>query len=214
MSQLKHLVTEEILKICTIFTSTSGAGHFGRCLSMILLAVQELLALSVHQVTWMVMLFSGMREHMRKICDEIWIIDLGGEGRGTHKSENVFAIQTPVAIAIAIRTKQAELDKPATVRFVRIDGTRTEKLAKLDSIHDFDAVKWLDCPTGWQDPFRPMVENKKYFSWPLLTDLMPWQHSGVQLKRTWPIAADLEMLGRRWDGLMQAADRGYCISRN
>ena len=36
---------------------------------------------------------------------------------------------------------------------------------------------------------------------------MPWQHSGVQLKRTWPIAADLEMLVRRWDGLMQAADR-------
>ncbi len=48
--------------------------------------------------------FSGMREHMRKICDEIWIIDLGGEGRGTRQSENVFAIQTPVAIAIALRS--------------------------------------------------------------------------------------------------------------
>ena len=53
--------------------------------------------------------FSGMREHMRKICDEIWIIDLGGEGRGTRQSENVFAIQTPVAIAIAIRLNGVDL---------------------------------------------------------------------------------------------------------
>ncbi|MDE0157889.1 MAG: N-6 DNA methylase [Gammaproteobacteria bacterium] len=151
--------------------------------------------------------FSGMREHMRKICDEIWIIDLGGEGRGTRQSENVFAIQTPVAIAIAIRLKGVDPDEPATVHYTCIEGTRKEKLAKLDTIHDFDAVKWQDCPTDWQDPFRPMVENSKYFSWPLLTDLMPWQHSGVQLKRTWPIAEGLELLGRRWEGLMQAADR-------
>jgi hypothetical protein len=47
--------------------------------------------------------FSGVREHMRRLCDEIWIVDLGGEGRGTRRSENVFAIQTPVAIAVATR---------------------------------------------------------------------------------------------------------------
>lgn len=46
-----------------------------------------------------------------------------------------------------------------------------------------------------------------YFAWPLLTDLMPWQHSGVQLKRTWPIAPDEETLEHRWYGLLQAADR-------
>ncbi len=27
--------------------------------------------------------FCGMREHMRRLCDEVWILDLGGEGRGT-----------------------------------------------------------------------------------------------------------------------------------
>ncbi|HOZ50187.1 MAG TPA: N-6 DNA methylase, partial [Candidatus Hydrogenedentes bacterium] len=48
--------------------------------------------------------FCGMREHMRRVCDEIWILDLGGEGRGTRKTDNVFAIQTPVAIAVALRT--------------------------------------------------------------------------------------------------------------
>ena len=151
--------------------------------------------------------FSGMREHMRKICDEIWIIDLGGEGRGTRQSENVFAIQTPVAIAIAIRSKGADPNEPATVQYTCIEGSRREKLAKLDSIHDFDAVKWQDCSTGWQDSFRPTVESSKYFSWPLLTDLMPWQHSGSQAKRTWPIGPEKGVLKQRWKVLLDSQDR-------
>ena len=32
----------------------------------------------------------------------VWILDVGGEGRGPRKSENVFAIQTPVAIAVMV----------------------------------------------------------------------------------------------------------------
>ncbi|MDR1350087.1 MAG: N-6 DNA methylase, partial [Zoogloeaceae bacterium] len=47
--------------------------------------------------------FLGMRQHMRRLCDEIWVIDLGGEGRGTRQDDNVFAIQTPVAITVAVR---------------------------------------------------------------------------------------------------------------
>ena len=151
--------------------------------------------------------FSGMREHMRKICDEIWIIDLGGERRGPRQSENVFAIKTPVAIAIAIRSQEADFNKPATVLYTRIEGSRIEKLAKLNSIHNFDSVNWQDCPTDWQDPFRPAVESSKYFSWPLLTDLMPWQHSGAQAKRTWPIGPEKKVLEHRWKVLLDSQDR-------
>ena len=32
--------------------------------------------------------------------DELWILDLGGDNLGARKTENVFAIQTPVAIAV------------------------------------------------------------------------------------------------------------------
>ena len=46
-----------------------------------------------------------------------------------------------------------------------------------------------------------------YFAWPLLTDLFPWQHSGVQAKRTWPIAPDSETLQRRWIALLASRDR-------
>ena len=150
--------------------------------------------------------FGGMREHLRRVCDEVWILDLGGEGRGTRRSENVFAIRTPVAIAVAFRAKGAgDEARPAVVRYVRIEGSREEKLSALGAVEGFGGVGWRECAGGWQAPFRPAGEGE-YFGWPLLSDLMPWQHSGVQLKRTWPIAPDAETLGRRWRALLATAD--------
>ena len=150
--------------------------------------------------------FLGMREHMRRVCDEVWILDLGGEGRGGRLSENVFAIQTPVAIAVAMRRGQARPETPARVRYAHIDGSRAEKLRRLDAIGDFEDVEWKDCPEEWQAPFLPPGAGS-YFALPLLTDLMPWQHSGVQAKRTWPIAPDAETLRRRWRALMRTRNR-------
>ncbi len=150
--------------------------------------------------------FCGMREQMRRQCDEIWIFDLGGEGRGTHRDENVFDIQTPVAIAVAFRAREAKTDAPASVRYARIEGTREAKLAELETITGFSKVEWHECPDEWHSSFRPAGEGQ-YFIWPLLTDLMPWQHSGSQFKRTWPIAPDTETLERRWRCLLRAKVR-------
>lgn len=99
--------------------------------------------------------FCGMREHMRRVCDEIWILDLGGEGRGTRKSHNVFAIQTPVAIAVAVRSGNKDGDTPAEVHYVRIEGVSEAKLRALDAITDFASLKWQDCSSAWHAPFRP-----------------------------------------------------------
>jgi len=150
--------------------------------------------------------FCGMREHIRRVCDEVWILDLGGEGRGTRKSENVFAIRTPVAIAVAVRYGKIKKSRPAKVHYVRIDGARSEKLKALDAIQSFADVSWVDCPNVWQAPFRPGGEGQ-YFDWPLLTDLMPWQHSGCEFKRTWPICPDRETLKKRWRMLLCSKDR-------
>ena len=147
--------------------------------------------------------FGGMREHLRRQCDDIWILDLGGEGRGARRSDNVFAIQTPVAIAVAVRTKAAKPAAPAAVHYARIDGTRDEKLAELDAISGFSTVAWQDCPADWQAPFRPAGQGV-YFGWPLLTDLMPWQQSGVKAGRTWVISPEQETLRECWRVLLQA----------
>ena len=164
--------------------------------------------------------FSGMREHMRRVCDEIWILDLGGEGHAPPHDENVFDIRTPVAIAVAVRARRGGGKRPATVWYGRIGGTRVEKLQELENIRDFASVRWQPCPNGWQDAFRPsaaatgIVEARTvlagpqtYALWPCLTDLMPWQHSGTQAKRTWPIAPDTDTLERRWSALLLANDR-------
>ena len=147
--------------------------------------------------------FCGMREHMRRLCDEIWIIDVGGEGRGTRKSENVFAIQTPVAIAVAFRRGKVKKDKPAKVRFARIDGTRNEKLKALGAIANFASLTWEDCPTNWHAPFRPAGFGQ-YFEWPPLTVLFPWQQCGVKAGRTWVVAPSADTLEGRWHAMRNA----------
>lgn len=154
--------------------------------------------------------FAGMREHLRRVCDEIWIIDLGGEGRGARKSENVFAIRTPVAIAIAACYDKPNPDKPAAVHYTSIEGTREEKLDALATVASFRSLRWADCPAEWQAQFRPAGRGR-FSRWPLLRDIFPWQHSGVEPKRTWPIGPDEETLRRRWRALLSAHDRSVAF---
>ena len=106
--------------------------------------------------------FCGMREHMRRLCDEIWILDLGGEARGARKSENVFAIQTPVAIAVAARYGKPDKNKPARVRYARMEGTREEKLAPSTAFPPLLPLDWEDCPDDWLAPFEPAGKGE-YF---------------------------------------------------
>jgi predicted helicase len=147
--------------------------------------------------------FVGMREHMRRICDHIDIIDLGGEGRGTRRDENVFAIQTPVAIFVAWRKAKPQPDTPATVRYTRIEGTREEKLAALDAIASNSDLKWEAVSSDWQAPFRPIATGK-FTKWPNMTDLFPWQNNGVKAGRTWVIGPSIANLQEKLTALISA----------
>jgi hypothetical protein len=131
---------------------------------------------------------------------------LGGEGRGTRQDENVFNIQTPVAIAIAVRYGAPDPNTPAQVHYCRIKGTRATKLEKLESIQSFKDLSFETCSNGWQEPFRPR-KTVVFFDWPQLDDLMPWQTSGAQIKRKWPIGTTSAVLKMRWAALLSSADR-------
>lgn len=146
--------------------------------------------------------FVGMRQKMRECFDDLWIIDLEGDNLGARRTENVFAIQTPVAIAVGVRYGEAQTNAPARVRYAKITGTREEKLAQLERVSSFDDLTWQDCYRDWMQPFLP-AGTGDYFAYPLLTDLFPWQHSGVQFKRTWPIGETREVLERRWKALLE-----------
>ena len=73
--------------------------------------------------------FAAMRQVMRQTFDELWIIDLEGDNLGARKTENVFAIQTPVAIAVGVRGEKARPKTPAVVRYTKIEGTSEGKLS-------------------------------------------------------------------------------------
>ena len=147
--------------------------------------------------------FAGMRQLMRQTFDELWIIDLEGDNLGARKTENVFAIQTPVCIAIGIRNPSSVSSSPANVCFARIVGSANEKLVQLAEVKTFADLKWQDCPTDWTEPFIP-VPDTPYASWPLLTEIFPWQANGMQYKRSWPISESQDVLLKRWETLLSA----------
>ena len=147
--------------------------------------------------------FAGMREAMRRTFDHLWIIDLGGNGRGAVVTENVFAITTPVCIAIGLRVGPHGRDSVAKVKYHREDGTREQKLAFLDGLQRIGDVPWKDCPMDLQAPLMPRGASE-YWSWPGVKDLFPIQRSGVKVGRTWPIGETRDILKTRWEALLGA----------
>ena len=147
--------------------------------------------------------FLGLRALARELADEMWIVDLGGEGRGANQDENVFAIQTPVAIVTLYRrgrTKRA----PAAVHYRRVRGTAGEKLAAVRQVRSPS-----EQPDQWQtldvEPHAPLLPEAGDDTWsamPALTDLFPWQQPGSKLNRAWPIAPSQQILRQRWEELL------------
>ncbi len=116
--------------------------------------------------------FAGMRRKMREILDELWLIDLEGDSLGARKTENVFAIRTPVVIAVGIRSGERKPGTPARVSKAKLTGSAEDKLRALNiaqTLADFD---WGECASGWDDPFHIMGDGP-YFRWPEVTDLFP-----------------------------------------
>lgn len=85
--------------------------------------------------------FVAMRQIMRQLFDELWVIDLEGDNLGARRTENVFNIQTPVAIAVGIREGAPDPESPAIVRYTKITGTREEKLTRLADVERFDDLE-------------------------------------------------------------------------
>ena len=145
----------------------------------------------------------GVRHLLRQAFDELWIVDIGGEGRGAQTEENVFDIQTPVAIAVGVRTGSERSDDCA-VRSHRVAGTREQKLTGLGALSLADVTKQIT-GTGLDD-FIPR-SDAAYYDWPQVTDLFPWIRSGCKLGRTWPIADAKQVLESRWREFLTAVPR-------
>jgi hypothetical protein len=159
--------------------------------------------------------FIGLRKLVRKVADEVHVLDLHGDGLGAVKDENVFDIQSPVAIVTLIRRGKAALDTPAVVNYTSIKGTRAHKLEMLSSRSaDGSRFESYRASEEWHAPFTAGPEAAGWRISPRLVDLLPHQTPGVKFNRTWPIAPDPETLRARWQRLLgggSVADRARCF---
>jgi len=92
--------------------------------------------------------FRGMRRHLMKTFDEIYILNLHGNVRKQERSpdgskdENVFDIQQGVAIAFFVKLGE-RAEGEAKVYYVDLWGSREEKYDWLSN-NDFSTTKWQD----------------------------------------------------------------------
>lgn len=158
---------------------------------------------------------TGMRHYLRGIADHIYVIDLGGDNRGARKEPNVFAIETPVAITIAVRDGSRD-GQDALVWYRRIRGDQTAKFAQLDpEAHPehpaagtpirLDDGDWQEVLSERTGPIAAAV-TPTWQSYPALTDLAPWTPPGVKPNRTWVYAPDKQTLHDRWERLITEND--------
>lgn len=143
--------------------------------------------------------FLGLRRLAREVADEIVVVDLHGDNKGTRKDENVFDIESPVAIVTLIRHGQGDRTKPAHVRYASYWGTRADKLAALAALAAGEAtLTTLEASADWHEPLIPTTGGADWAACPKLTDLFPLQQPGMMINRTWPAAPDRDTLERRW----------------
>lgn len=132
--------------------------------------------------------FRGMRQHLMKSFNEIYILDLYGGGSSdrrvdsTKEDENVFDITTGVSISFFIK-KQSQSDY--NVHFSEIWETKENKFDWLLS-HDITTTKWEELkPHSPFYLFIPIGEEiaRKYEKFIKLTDIFPVNSVGVVTAR-------------------------------
>ena len=142
--------------------------------------------------------WGGVRSHMREIADEIWVLDLGGEGHGARKDENVFDIRTPVAITLVAKYPSSRATRgSAKVNYWRIPAdTRAEKFRILSTLRTIDDVSWQEASSDPTDPFVPL-RGDVWKQLPSLLDIFPWHAPGIGQNRNWVRSPDAEELRER-----------------
>lgn len=150
--------------------------------------------------------FQKMRDDLRQTCSEIWVVDCSPEGHRPEVPTRIFqGVQQPVCIVLAARKLGKSAEEPALVRFhALLKGRREEKFAALGKL-SLDSAGWVDCPSGWRDPFLPAATGA-WATFPALNELFIYDGSGVMPGRTWIIAPDADSLRVRWLRLISEKD--------
>lgn len=149
----------------------------------------------------------GMREYLRRTCDEGWIINLSPEGQRPEVATRVFpGVAQPLAICIFVRKAGVERhnDHQARLHYRALAGRRSEKFRQLHEIC-LDDAEWRPAHNDKARPFAPSTQSG-WEDFPALDDLFPWSTLGVTSNRSWVSAPSAETLRRRWVTLIRETD--------
>lgn len=143
--------------------------------------------------------FRGMRWHLLKTFDKIWILDLHGSSQksevppGAPDDKNVFDIKPGVAILICAKHKATKTSTLGTLKKKDIYGSRQQKYSFLENASIFDH--------DWKD--IPIVPNRYLFrDWDY--DREPIYQKGFALDKFMPIHSNGIVTGD--DGTLIAPD--------
>ena len=131
--------------------------------------------------------FAGMRSHLRRTADAIWVIDCSPEGHQPEVATRIFqGVQQPVCITIAVRDGSTDDATPAPVQFTALTGRRDDKFRALASL-SLDSEVWQPCSSEWKAPFLP-ERGSAWGQMPDIDDLLAAASPGVAPHRTWVIS--------------------------
>lgn len=148
--------------------------------------------------------FAGMREYIRRSSSRGWIINVTPEGKRPPAKNAVFAIETPVSIALFMREENTDEETPADIRYVALHGTYAEKMQALTTLN-LDGAEFKPVRSGWGNKFAPEADGD-WDSYPELTDFYASCSSGVKPNRTWVYAPSESVLQERWAELIEGND--------
>lgn len=148
--------------------------------------------------------FKGMREYLRRTCEEGWVINVSPEGHRPDVPTRVFpGVQQPLAIGLFLRRVDTDKETPAKIWYTAVDGRRAEKYEQLSKLA-LDGPSWRAVRTDWDAPFTPA--EAEWDTYPALSDLIPWTIPGVKSNRGWVYAPSPEILKKRWAELVGQTD--------
>lgn len=148
--------------------------------------------------------FAGMREYIRRSSSRGWIINVTPEGKRPPAKNAVFAIETPVSIALFLREENIDEETPADIRYVALHGTFAEKMQALAAL-DLEGAEFEPVRSGWGDKFAPEADGD-WDSYPELPDFYASCFPGVKPNKTWVYAPSESVLQERWAELIEGND--------
>lgn len=148
--------------------------------------------------------FAGMREYIRRSSSRGWIINVTPEGKRPPAKNAVFAIETPVSIALFLREENTDEETPADIRYVALHSTFAEKMQALAAL-ELDSAEFEPVRSGWGDKFAPEAGGD-WDSYPELPDFYASCFPGVKPNKTWVYAPSESVLQERWAELIEGND--------